>query len=228
MNNMQRGILTVDIDDTVYDFLGPLIIWIRNNRPHLFASKEAQIGRLLTRDDYAYLSLAKSVGCTSEEERETVNSFYQSEDFRGLKPFSHALSVIPKLYKAGWTIYGLTSRPDIIEGLTLDALRRDFKGIFADMFFANGQVSSNGQTSKGYLAKYCRATHHVDDAPHHLEDCLAHGVKPIALHTAPWTSIVKGRGEMLHATTWEGVYFHLMDGANAVKTVDRYTAQTKP
>lgn len=92
-----RRILLTDIDETVLTFSRGFENWM--------AVQGLPVSGAL-RDQY---SIARAFDITEEQAQDALNAFCHSDGYMSLEPEPCALTVLPKLYEAGWRFVAITA-----------------------------------------------------------------------------------------------------------------------
>ena len=166
------GIIGVDVDDTTADIV-PEILKFHNR---VYATN------LMLKDMISY-SFSK-VWCVSQEEAERrIALFYQSEEFRGIKPVEGAQQYLSRIKKRKVSI---TARPQSIVRETSTWLSHYFRNQFNAVYFsANPWVEGGSKVSKGEVCKKLEVRVMVEDNLHFAEECAESGIK-VLLYDHPW------------------------------------------
>lgn len=125
-------------------------------------------------------------GCTSEESGRRVQLFYNSSEFRALRPYPEAHYVLHVL--ADNEQFAITSRHPRLEALTQSQL--DPFGHALTSIYHTGQYTTDGSkpsTSKALIAAELGIQVFVEDALHHAQEIALTGI-PVLLLTRPWNA----------------------------------------
>ncbi len=167
------GIIVIDVDDALFDFVGGLTNYIARAHPRLMRAYRDAHTIPLSREAFQIYSLARTIpGGTLEMEEEVVGGFYTSAEFSELSPLEGAKEFAQRATAQGLGIVIATSRPAEIEALT----RAQVSGLLPDAriinyHFCGGSSVSTSLTCKGQLCREYRAVAFIDDSATHIGAC---------------------------------------------------------
>ena len=70
-----RKVVLLDVDDTLIDFVGPLVPFIHKNYPALVDRYQNAHGEIFSRDSFHEYDLKQIFGCSLELERKIIGEF---------------------------------------------------------------------------------------------------------------------------------------------------------
>lgn len=117
---MQR--LAIDIDEVLMPFLSPMAKWKGLKLPK--------------KDSYPYI-YSDIFNISSEESKKMVYDFYQTSEFRNIKPIVGSQRRLKQMRSACQKIYAVTGRQDVVRRETTTWLETYFPDIFDDLVMTN-------------------------------------------------------------------------------------------
>ena len=125
-------------------------------------------------DPYIY---RKALGITEEESRVMVREFYESEEFKNLKPFKHSAYTLSQLKDRGHRIYAVTGRQSVVREGTEVWLNKYFPGVFDDLVLTNSFTPK--EIPKADLCLALNISTIIDDGFRTCVECHDNGIKAI-------------------------------------------------
>jgi len=126
----------IDFDDTLVDFVGGLILY--HNQYH---------GTNLKKEDFTDSSLSILKRFTGNRQQR-LQSFFESDYFRKLKPIEDAIEIMNLLKQQENPLYILTSRPDFLKKETEELAENLFPRCFSDIFYSYNHYSKRKNCGK--------------------------------------------------------------------------------
>lgn len=192
--------LTADLDDVTFSFNAAFLPYANRH-----------FGTSYTIEDIKSYELANLWGVSVEEIRSLVYEFYHTEEHMRIRPVPGAVKALSLLAQYA-RIVELTSRPHMVEQITLDLIDMHFpKGVISDVMFLthfHGPIENRGTKSKGEACKEIGAIAHIDDHTSHVHDIDAHGVVPL-LFTQNWNRRDPIPADAIRVNGWAEACFHL-------------------
>jgi len=141
--------------------------------------------------------LDRAYGLTKEMGRKVWNKL-EEDIYRQALPLDNACEVLNNLVRRGHELFFITARPDIgnIHNITVEWLKK-YK------FPYNGKNLIMNAKNKAKIAKDLRIDLFFEDAPFHLENLIAAGIKTVIV-AAPYNSCFPK--SILRITDWRQVY----------------------
>lgn len=172
-NNQFRK--AIDIDDSLFDFLGPYTHF--NNLMYKTNLK---------REDFTSYVFNEFRGGTMEEAVESVREFCYSPFFEEMKPLPYAPEVIQELKKEN-ELFIVTSRPIEMKEITFRQISKYFPNVFSDIIFSSNHYTKaeNSGETKAEVCKKLNVSHLIDDSLIYAKECLEKGIGAILLDS-PW------------------------------------------
>jgi len=165
--------IAVDCDEPLADCNTCLQAW--HNREY---------GTHLAVDDIFSFKLWLVWGCSREEHIRRIHEFYESEDFRNMKPTPGAAEGVAAI--AGENdLFVLTSRIGVAIAHTKPFIDRYYPGRFDKIAFANNYSMGGNGRSKDEICSIENADLLIDDCIHYALDNLKIDV-PVILLDRPW------------------------------------------
>ncbi len=169
----------VDNDDVLFEFIPGLLNFLNG----AFGTKR----RLRDVTDYKLWNLWS---VSQEYILRLVNDYYFTEQFRDLKPIEGAMEGLETLLSRGHTISVISSRPDLLETLTRQAIEKYFPGMVEDVFcLSTYDIVGGKKRSKAEVCKELGAEVMIDDALQHVKDCARNDIRAMLFDyngTYPW------------------------------------------
>jgi 5'(3')-deoxyribonucleotidase len=162
---MIRRRVAVDVDEV----LAPMFHTIANHRQRMSAK---QI-KVPVRHPYRY---SHALGVTEKESTRLVQEFYETDEFRNMRPITGAVEGIRAL-KESHDLVVVTGRHDESIDATHEWLNRWFSGYFDDAIFCNHFTEK--ATDKASICKSIGADVIIDDSILTCAECLANGTDAI-------------------------------------------------
>ena len=119
----------------------------------------------------------KALGITEEESRVMVREFYESEEFKNLKPFKHSAYALYQLKVRDHKIYAVTGRQSVAREGTEDWLNNHFPGVFDDLVLTNSFTPK--EIPKADLCLALNISTIIDDVFQTCVDCHENGIQAI-------------------------------------------------
>lgn len=168
-------IIALDFDDVVVDF-----------NAQFCAYHNQRFGTRITYDDITTFDMQFVYGCEDKDIVRRVLEFYDSEHHERVLPMESALEYI-ELLSRRYTLDVVTSRPESSRTNTLALLHRHFPRTFRAVHFTNGFGAGEIEIpkTKAQLCKEIGAGLIVEDAPRHVKELCAAGIRVI-MPDRPW------------------------------------------
>lgn len=175
---MKRYRIAIDLDDTAFDFMNPLLAW--HNREY---------GTALRKEDVLTYHLWVTFGIGREEAIQRVHRFYRTPEFRNLVPMQDANAVIGSL-GSRHGIGFVTARSVDLRKPTTALVNRHFGD--RPVAFANHYARNNHAIrSKAALCLEAGAEILIDDGGAYAMECAQSGIDAILIDQ-PWNRDVSG------------------------------------
>ena len=153
--------IAVDIDEVLCPFFHPMA---------------KRVGRTPPQKHHPYL-YSKALGITEKESAVMVRDFYESDEFKNLKPIKMADYALYQLKGRGHKLYAVTGRQSVAREGTEDWLNKHFAGVFDDLVMTNSFTRDEIPKSKLCLALNISTI--VDDSFQTCMDCHGKGLEAI-------------------------------------------------
>lgn len=168
---IKNGVIAVDIDDTLADFIGPMAEFHNRN-----------YGTNLKREDFKTYYLRNAFGCELDEAIKRVDRFIE-DGLERITPFPDALDITKELSKNNRLII-VTSRREELKCLTLSWLDRNFPNVFSEVHFSHNHYTQTGGKMKHEICEEVDADIIIEDSlDYALKCCKNHKV---FLYDSPW------------------------------------------
>jgi 5'(3')-deoxyribonucleotidase len=177
--------IAFDLDDVLADFISAFLEW-HNQRYNTNICIEDVV-------DY---DLTKSLKLKNElQARNRVHEFFQSDEYIQIKPVEGAVEGIAELSKI-YNLIIITSRPYnsdsvSVEELTLEWIHTYFGDSFSGIYFTNQyniDTNPGDITTKNELCRENNVVLLVEDALHHVKNCLHILCYGAILYARPWNT----------------------------------------
>ena len=153
--------IAVDIDEVLCPFFHPMA---------------KRVGKTPPTKHHPYI-YSKALGITEPESRVMVREFYESEDFKNLKPLKHSAYVLYKLKDMNHKIYAVTGRQTVAREGTEEWLNKHFTGVFDDLVLTNSFTVD--EVPKSRLCQILNISTIIDDNFQTCVDCHKKGIEAI-------------------------------------------------
>lgn len=161
-----------DVDDMLGNFVGALIRW--NNRKGY--------PRLRMEDVHDY-NLSKIFQCPIEETIRRVDEFVESPEFEGIEPYPQTQEVVRQLPMCRHS--AVTGRRRALQERTRLWVEKHFPASFTGVHAVEANPLNGNIHGKADICKEIGADVLLEDAPMHIESCLAAGLTVFFL-AKPW------------------------------------------
>jgi len=153
--------IAVDIDEVLCPFFRPMAKRVGKNPP-------------TKQHPYVY---SKALGITEQESTTLVREFYESEEFKNLKPFKHSAYALYQLKERGHKLYAVTGRQSVAREGTEEWLNKYFIGVFDDLVMTNSFTVN--EVPKSDLCLAMNLSTIIDDSFQTCVDCHGKGLEAI-------------------------------------------------
>jgi len=192
MNENNLPVIGIDLDDVLFDFMGPLSKW--HNDVH---------GTVIDREEYHSFDLKEVWQCAYQEALDRVWNFYQSDHYRNAMPIPGALDVLKQLQQ-NYRLVIVTARPETMEVETRAWLASHFPEIFDEIIFTNHYYDTGVKRTKSSVCLERGVQVFVEDALHNALDVAGAGI-PVLLFDTPWNREVVPK--LIHrVSSWQEVF----------------------
>lgn len=168
-----RIVIGFDLDDVLFDFIGPLIEW-----------HNSTYGSTYTREDFFSYDFSKVWKCEGEDAIDRIWRFYHSEQHTQAQPLAGSVELLHTL-KNKYRLVIITARPDSVEVMTRAWIDTYFYGVFESIVFANHFHNSSQKRTKSSICQELDVRLFVEDALHNAHDIAQSGI-PVLLLDRPW------------------------------------------
>ena len=152
--------IAIDVDEVLTPFLPTMMKW----KPPKTK---------LTKYPYVYRTI---YGTTEKESQKLVRDFYQSSEFRDLRPIEDSQKVLTQLKKEN-KLYVVTARQTCIQKQTEEWIEKWYPGIFTDVILTNGYTEN--EIKKVDVCKILNIGLIVDDNLWTCTECMDGGIKAV-------------------------------------------------
>jgi hypothetical protein len=153
--------IAIDIDEVLCPFLHPMV---------------KRVGRTPPTRPHPYV-YHKALGITENESKKMVREFYDSDEFKNLRPLNNADYALYRLKDMGYRLYAMTGRQSVARDATEKWLNTHFPHAFDDLVITNSYTVDEIPKSKLCLALDISTI--IDDSFETCYGCNAKGVKAI-------------------------------------------------
>lgn len=150
--------IAIDIDEVLCPFFHPMA---------------KRVGRTPPTKHHPYI-YSKALGITEKESAVMVREFYESDEFKNLKPIKMADYALYQLKRRGHRLYAVTGRQSVAREGTENWLNKHFYGVFDDLVTTNSFTDNEIPKSKLCLALNISTI--VDDSFQTCVDCHGKGL----------------------------------------------------
>jgi uncharacterized HAD superfamily protein len=201
-NPENKPVIAVDIDDVLVPHVQDLISW--HNREY---------GTHMDLMHYHSRNPKDWGSDTIEEAIKRVQRFFTHPDFINAKPMGNAAEVLAKL-SGSYKLIVITSRDNIIEGVTNEWLDRHFPQIFKEAHFTARFNLEGKSGKKSAVALSAKAEYLIDDTLENALEGAEAGVKILLFGDYPWNQIDKLPNGVTRVNNWQEVleYFDAAAG----------------
>lgn len=182
--------IAIDLDEVLVPFLNPMIKWSGKKVNHKKMSK------------YVYRDIFE---ITEDESKKMVYSFYESEDFKNLKPIENSQKGVRKLKNEFDKLYIVTGRQSIVRDQTEEWIDKYFPNMFDDVILTNSYTENEVEKHKLCLALNINTI--IDDNFDTCVKCLDCEITPkhfIGSPVYPWCYVTN-----LSMLSWEHLNFDI-------------------
>ena len=153
--------IAVDVDEVLCPFVYTMSKWARRKVP---------------KGKYAY-DYAKMFKMERKHTQDMVYLFYQSDEFKKMKPLELSRLYLDNIKKGNKKMYALTGRQRICEHETIKWINNWYPGVFDDVILTDSYTQN--EISKADICKSLAITVLVDDNYKTCLDCMDVGVNAI-------------------------------------------------
>ncbi len=169
-------LIASDIDDVLLDLI-PAIIEFHNRR----------YWTNLTKEGFHSYRLGEVFGCSDGEAMRRMHEFYETEEFRDVKPVEGAVEGVTALRGERHDFVALTSRLLSCREITEENIERYFPGVFTGrIYFAVNYYlrKFSSPKSKGAYCVELKADVMIDDSVAHAEECRDLGIRVLLMDSS--------------------------------------------
>lgn len=166
-------LIASDIDDVLLDLI-PAIIEFHNRR----------YGTNLTKEEFHSYSVGEVFGCSNWEAIRRMHKFFETEEFRDVKPVEGAVEGVTALRDRGVDFVALTSRLSFSREITEENIERYFPNIFTGRIYLAVNYYLRKFSSPKSKGAYCvelKADVMIDDSIAHAKECRDLGVRVLLM-----------------------------------------------
>ena len=185
-------IIGVDLDEVLAQFVDPLIDFYNK-----------RYGTNIRKSDARTYDLWRTFNVSREEARNIVDVFYNSDEFRNLRPVEGSQDGVETLVQK----YGLcviTSRPSRIEEETRKWIDKHFTGMFLGVYFSNHSSSDDQTRSKSVICRELHVDLMIEDHLAYAQDVAKSGRKVLLLD-CPWNQTDNLPSNVERVTSWHEI-----------------------
>jgi len=167
--------VAIDVDEVLVNLLYPMAAYNKHKLPK--------------NKKYKYL-YREIFNVTEEESQKILKEFYNSKEFKELKPISGSQYTMSKLKKYTKKMYVVTGRQEIIRKQTELWIETFFPGIFDDVILTNSFTEN--EIKKVDVCKALNIDCIVDDNIQICRECMDAGMKSInyiGYDVYPWCDV---------------------------------------
>lgn len=185
----------VDVDDTLANFVAPLIDFLKSNGLKVPSYEDTH--------DY---DLWNVWGCTREEAIKRIEYFHNSNGFDLLSPLPGVQEVFMKTFPPH-VAYSITNRPPKLEHITKRFLDNHFGGRYEAVYHL-GTNYDGKKISKADVAKKNSLDLFVEDSHYEAQSISSIGI-PVLLINRPWNRGRETNSLVTRVDGWEEVLMHV-------------------
>ena len=192
---MGKRTVALDADEVLFQFNIPLLPWLYQKH-----------GIFLKYEDIKYYSLAKVLGISEQEAISLIYGFYDTDEFKNLKPINGAVEGVQQLSNNYISLI-YTARPLDVRDITIKNAAYLFSNFIEGIHFTNEFSNNSAQsTTKRELGLEHNILAIVEDRASTAIDC-SKGTNIWALLLAkPWNITAKLPYNVLRVDDWLGRY----------------------
>lgn len=131
-----------------------------------------------------YFGLEQLLGCTTDEVKERILAFHETQHFSDIKPVEGAKDAITKL-KRDHDLFIITARQDSVAEKTMRWLEVHFPDIFSGVHFMNHFSNDNVERSKREICDAIGIDIMIEDSLRYAEEIVTEH-RPVFLLDRPW------------------------------------------
>ena len=188
-----KPIIAVDIDDVLVPHVEDLISW--HNREY---------GTKMSLKDYHSRDPKDWGSDTIEEAVKRVQRFFTKPEFLHARPMDNAAQTLSKLSEK-YNLIVITSRDNIIEGVTNDWLDRHFPKIFQEAYFTARFNLEGKSGKKSTVALNAKANYLIDDTLENVIEGAEAGLEVLLFGDYPWNQIEELPERVTRVKNWQEV-----------------------
>jgi len=182
--------VAVDVDDTIIDTIGSLILFHNNI-----------YGTNFKEEDFYSCWYREVWGGTKEEEIKKLEDFYKSNYYSEIIPIKGSQKTLISLIEEGIEFQAVTGRVyDLIEK-TEGYIKKHFPNIFSNIYHTNSYGLTGIKIRKSEVCKNINADFIIDDDMNHVVDCTNAGI-PVLVFNKPWNQGILPNGAF-RMNSWE-------------------------
>ncbi len=166
MQQTEKPLIAVDMDDVLFDFLGEFFLW-----------HNEQFGTQFTPNDMIFSKLWEVWGGSKEEALERIKGFWQETDLLPIEPIAGAKQVLEQL-KASYRLAVVSARFASTVAQSEAWLERYFPNIFEELELGiSDPMSQERSRSKAEVCLEKGASMLIDDQLVHAIECSQAGIE---------------------------------------------------
>jgi len=186
----------IDLDEVLVEYLAVLI-----------DHHNATYNTSLTKEQFKSYKFWEIWGGTREEAIQKVYTFYQTADFKNLKPLPHSQKTIDIL-KQNHELFVITSRPHDIREITKELIDEHFPNTFSNIIFANHYSQNGEEITKKQICDSVGIEILIEDSLDYALECLNEKRK-IFLFDYPWNQSEKLPAGIHRIKSWKEILRHI-------------------
>ena len=185
--------IAVDVDEVLCPFVKTMSRWKYPNGPPNVAAKHP----------YNYATM---FGITQRESKKMVDSFYFSNDFKLMRPFTESQLHLQRLHSCGYDLYCVTGRQSIARDTTEEWISTHYPGLFKDIIMTNSFTPL--EIKKSSICDSLSLDLIIDDSYDTCVECVeqhVHAINFIGNPEYPWCHVNE-----YSESNWVGVYENIL------------------
>lgn len=192
-----KGVIAIDIDDTLGDFVGPMLSFYNEKYRTNFKPTDLR--------SYRFNEL---FGCPHIDEAVRRIDNFIHYGIKDLKPLPGAGEVIKKLSRKN-NLVVVTSRPSNWEQVTIDWIDKNFPDCFSKIYFSHNHYTDLGKDKrkKHEICRDLQADLLIEDSIDYATHCAVQKdhIMRVFLYNQPWNKCDKLPERVERVHSWEEI-----------------------